>query len=231
MRTPKEWADVCEQISAGYVPDSGKRSTFASGQEYRRLYLQPLKDAVSLWHDGAVVVDIGSGNGRLAMVLCEEPITYHGLEIIKGSVEFCRMAFRDHLNFHFHHLDIHNGHYNGRGAMQPESATFPLPDESADLVLASSLFSHLTPLAAVSRYLSEVHRILKPGGKFYSTWYRSPPNDVSSGEVRTVYPEEAIRAALAGFRWILDEEGTTRGRGDQWRILVKKAIVEEGALE
>jgi SAM-dependent methyltransferase len=49
----------------------------------------------------------------------------------------------------------------------PENG-IPLPDQSIDVVLSSSVLEHLPDL---DRSLSEVHRVLRPGGLFLNRWH------------------------------------------------------------
>ncbi len=55
-----------------------------------------------------VILDVGSGQGRIARplvdFLCPDQGEYHGIEIIEEGVEFCRKAYSDYENFSFHHI-------------------------------------------------------------------------------------------------------------------------------
>ena len=48
--------------------------------------------------------------------------------------------------------------------------TIPLPADSFDFAFAHSVFTHLSPEASAN-YLQEIHRVLRPGGISYSTWF------------------------------------------------------------
>ena len=86
-------------------------------------------------------------------------------------VRWCRRHItRRFPNFQFIHCDVYNGVYNRFGKTAPEDYRFPLPDASFDVVFATSVFTHLQPPAAAS-YLAECARILKPGGKFFGTFF------------------------------------------------------------
>ena len=53
--------------------------------------------------------------------------------------------------------------------MPAEAYRFPYGDGAFDLVIATSLFTHLLPVAA-EHYLAEAARVLAPGGRLLSTW-------------------------------------------------------------
>ena len=55
------------------------------------------------------------------------------------------------------------------GALAAETYRFAYADGAFDLVIATSLFTHLLP-AAAEHYLSEAARVLAPGGRLFCTW-------------------------------------------------------------
>ena len=71
--------------------------------------------------------------------------------------------------FAFVHADLRNTAYNPGGALDADSYRFPYGDGAFDLVIATSLFTHLLP-AAAEHYLSEAARVLAPGGRLFCTW-------------------------------------------------------------
>ena len=97
--------------------------------------------------DGMHVVDLGCGSGRLAAALhASANVSYTGIDIVQALLDYAqsrapRYAFK-----------LHRG------------LSIPLPDDSADLVSAFSLFTHLLQ-AETYLYLEESVRILRPGGK------------------------------------------------------------------
>ena len=65
---------------------------------------------------------------------------------------------------------IHNAQYNPRGKQRACEYVFPYGDKSFDVALAASLFTHLRPFEG-ERYLEEVSRVLRPGGRLLGTWF------------------------------------------------------------
>ena len=113
------------------------------------------------------VLDAGCGYGRVAVPLTGYLTTgeYAGFDIDSRAIAWCRRhVSARHANFWFAHVDIANSYYNPRGAITPESFTFPCATSSVDVVVATSLFTHLLP-AAAARYVAEIARTLKPGGR------------------------------------------------------------------
>jgi SAM-dependent methyltransferase len=120
------------------------------------------------------VLEIGSGIGRIALPLTRiigPQGSYDGLEIVPRGVRWCQKHITPgHPNFQFHHADIANSTYNRRGRIKAEQYTFPFPPDSFDVVLLTSVFTHLLP-PATAHYLSEIERVLAPGGRMLATFY------------------------------------------------------------
>lgn len=218
-RTEAEWLQILDTIDRGFVPVGGRRSIYASG-----LAQADKLRSHGLCLDGQTILDIGCGSGRLPLGLLRyEPCVYIGLDAAKPNVDFCRRAFAPWPFFMFHHLNVRS-HYNGLSAVPREDAEFHIADASIDCAVACSLFTHLGTTEAATRYLDETWRCLKPGGLFWTTWFRCPPWPRSDTERKTVYMEHFIRGVLESWEWIHDEDGT-RAVDDaqcQWKVLVRK---------
>lgn len=119
------------------------------------------------------VLDIGSGIGRMAIPLKNylKNGRYEGVEIVTTGVEWCRKNITLHYpNFHFHHADIYNKSYNPKGIIKASEYRFPFEDNTFDFVFLTSVFTHMLT-ADVQHYISEIARVLKPGGSVLSTWF------------------------------------------------------------
>jgi SAM-dependent methyltransferase len=119
------------------------------------------------------VLDFGCGCGRLARQLIQQnprPRGYLGLDLHKGMVRWDR----EHLQpvadgFEFLHHNVFNLSFNpSPGA--PRTAPFPVEDHSISLLVAWSVFTHLTQ-DQCEHYLREVARVLQPKGVMLSTWF------------------------------------------------------------
>src|SRR5262249_2466455 len=140
--------------------------------------------------------------------------------------------------FEFHHHDVFNYNFNP-GPSKPRVLPFPEPDDSATLVNAFSVFTHLTQEEA-PYYLGEVARVLTDRGAFHSTWFlfdkrEFPPLQEGIDALYTSYvdPSAAVffdrswlrrcaRAAglvitkakrpdVRGYQWILVMESPAKG--------------------
>lgn len=119
------------------------------------------------------VLDVGCGTGRMARPLVPFLTTgsYDGMDIVEESIKWCQRVYnRRHNNFNFHFADLHNKLYNPNGKLYDNSYVFPFVDDQFDFVFLTSVFTHMLP-AGVLQYLSEIARVLKPGGTAFITCF------------------------------------------------------------
>jgi SAM-dependent methyltransferase len=120
------------------------------------------------------VLDLGCGIGRIAVPLTgylSEDGSYEGLDIVPESIAWCQKEISArHENFHFQIADVYNNQYNPSGTQQALEYTFPFEDESFDLILLKSVFTHMLP-DDVENYLGEIARTLKQGGRALITFF------------------------------------------------------------
>jgi SAM-dependent methyltransferase len=97
---------------------------------------------------GLRLLDWGCGCGRIARHFVTLPSQPHvtGIDIDEANVGWCR-------------ANLPAGNFVTVGLVPPT----PLPDNSVDVVISSSVLSHLTR-PAMTAWLSEIHRVLAPGG-------------------------------------------------------------------
>ena len=116
------------------------------------------------------VFDFGCGCGRVARQLLQQetpPERYVGIDLHPDLIAWCQRNLRA-PGFEFHHHDVADPQRNPGSTHA--TAPFPAADSSFTLVLAWSVFTHLTE-DQVAPYLAEIARILEPGGAFWSTWF------------------------------------------------------------
>lgn len=119
-------------------------------------------------------LDIGCGCGLLAIYLKEylsKEGRYLGLDIDAPSIRWCqRRISRASTCFQFKHMDVRSLAYNPHGRYAAETYTLPAGDTSHDLVLLKSVFTHMRA-NEVDHYLSEIARVLRPGGCCLATFF------------------------------------------------------------
>jgi SAM-dependent methyltransferase len=153
--------------------------------------------------DGTVL-DIGSGIGRMASGLSlylNENGRYVGFEPVETGVRWCSQAYSHISNFEFHWVDLFNELYNPAGRVNATEYRFPMEDEAADLVIATSIFTHLYE-DDIAAYCREIRRVLRPEGKLLATVYvfdgeHPPESDRDLVRFDQVDPANANRRHIA----------------------------------
>ena len=170
------------------------------------------------------ILDIGCGSGRVARHFVDylDPAgRYVGMDIMKEYVEWCeRNIAPAHPSFHFYHQDIFNGHYNPNGRYRGSEYRFPFDDESFDLVFLTSVFTHLLPDDAL-HYLREISRLLKPGGRCFSTWFLLG-HDMDTNHVSQDAKEERMEYGFRVCVQMLGESGLAivqKPKLGRWRYI------------
>jgi len=136
------------------------------------------------------VLEVGCGLGRMARPLSqwlEPPGAYCGFDVARDSIAWCRKHIPSSgAPTEFKWVDAANSLYNPAGRIQSDAVTFPYRDATFDFVIAVSVFTHLLPPAA-ARYMSEIRRVLRPGGRSFVTWFIWPQQDPSA-EATALFP-------------------------------------------
>jgi SAM-dependent methyltransferase len=118
------------------------------------------------------VLDVGSGSGRVAYALTDWLTgSYEGFDVAPEAVEWCQREIASrHPAFRFQVADIRSERYNPDGSYEAADYRFPYSDESFDFAFLTSVFTHLQ-LPAVANYVSELARVLRPGGRCLATYF------------------------------------------------------------
>ncbi|HEV2704984.1 MAG TPA: class I SAM-dependent methyltransferase [Pyrinomonadaceae bacterium] len=147
-----------------------------SGEEFFRYFV----DIAGLMPQERVL-DVGCGTGRMARPLTRylKGGSYDGIDIVAPSIKWCQQAYADsYPNFRFHFTDIYNKVYNPHGRYQASEYRFPFESSSFDFVFLTSVFTHLLP-QDMENYLSEVARVLRPGGRCLITYFLLTPDSLN----------------------------------------------------
>lgn len=149
------------------------------------------------------VLDVGSGMGRLAVALLSyrgEQGSYDGLEIVRDGVDWCNANIASkHPQYRFGFADIYNKEYNPGGHMPAREYEFPYKDDSFDLVVLLSVFTHLLP-DDMENYVAEISRVLRPGGHCFATYSLLDPES----KRRMQAGESQRRFTQVGAHWVVD---------------------------
>lgn len=121
----------------------------------------------------ATVFDFGCGCGRLARCLLQQvprPTRYVGIDVHEGLIEWCRNNLSPvDPRFQFLHHDVYSPYYAPGNSLRL-ALPFPVDVATVSLVIAHSVFTHLTKNQA-EYYLSEIARILAPEGLAFTSWF------------------------------------------------------------
>lgn len=120
------------------------------------------------------LLDIGCGVGRLAAPLTEyldAAGRYEGFDVDPELVAWCeRNITRRHPRFRFRHVSVRNDLYRPDGSETASEFSFPYESGAFDVVVATSLFTHLLTRDA-ENYLGESARVLAPRGRLVATFF------------------------------------------------------------
>jgi SAM-dependent methyltransferase len=167
------------------------------------------------------VLDIGSGNGQKARVLAyhlDRAGSYEGLDVVRKGVEWCQQRYAKFPNFRFQVADLYSSHYNPEGRYRDADYRLPFPDADFDLVFLCSVFTHMLP-DGVSNYISEIGRVLRPGGRCVSTFFLLNHDSLSRvqagdssldftpelGLARVVDPKNPSKAVAFSEDWVREK--------------------------
>lgn len=220
-RTEQEWLEICDRIVYGHCApgdNSGPRATYYEARDMMPFILVPP-------NPGDTVLDMGCGNGRLAMALILHGfanIRYIGIDPVPQSIQFCREAFAPWPQFEFWHAPLKTPTYTPSQPVDPLRWIFPIPSTTVNWAAAISVFTHLQTRDLACHYMDEFKRVLAPGGVLWTTWFRSPPNEETNIVERTVYSETFIANQLREYEWLGSKNGATTAQHDQWNVWVKK---------
>ncbi len=119
------------------------------------------------------VFDFGCGCGRIARQLLLQrprPKRYVGIDLHAGMVRWCQENLQTaDPGFTFLHHDVFSAGFN-RKASNRWTTEFPVGSAEFSLVMAHSVFTHLTEEQAIF-YLRECARILDARGFLYTSWF------------------------------------------------------------
>ncbi len=198
-------------MNYGYAPNADEPLIDLQMKEYPQLYpLQMyhyLASKISI--EGKTVLEVGSGRGGGAHYLAQamKPHDYIGMDLAQSAVELANKQYQlPNLKF-----------------IQGSAEKIPLEDQSVDVVInVESCHAY----GSVDQFLSEVKRVLKPGGHLLLVDFRNEQNVEKMNTLQsqlinsgmTLKSEENITANV--IRSIEEEDASKRARIQ--RLIPKK---------
>lgn len=129
--------------------------------------IQHLLELAELKPD-ASVLEVGCGCGCSARLLTRRLADrggYWGFDVDAESIAWCQKHLEaNRPNFHFQLADVYDELFRPKGRFKPAVYRFPYLDDYFDLVLIAAAFTRMAE-AEMQNYLSQVRRVLKPGGR------------------------------------------------------------------
>lgn len=194
-----------------FVGDSDFRAT---GDEFLRYFT----DLGRLDRSGSVL-DVGCGIGRMALPLTgylSASGSYHGIDIVGEGIAWCQKQVTPRYpNFRFTRADVYNQFYNPAGTYRDAEYRFPFADSRFDLVTLTSVFTHMLP-EGLGNYLSQISRVLRPGGRCLITYFLL--NDESRSLVEAGRSSLDFRHPFGGCRVVKPDV-------PEWAIAYDEAVV------
>jgi SAM-dependent methyltransferase len=186
-----------------------------------------------------LILDFGCGCGRiarkLALAAAPAPERYIGTDLHAGMIKWCQENLQAVLpQYEFVHQNVQNAGLNP-GDDLPTTLPLPVADDSVSLLVAHSVFTHLTESQA-GFYLREARRVLRPGGTMVATFFlfekRYFPMMQRSQNALYINPVDPSNAVIFDREWLLTAL-SWRGlrvraaeppaiRGFQWRLEIDR---------
>jgi len=119
------------------------------------------------------VLDVGCGIGRIARPLTQyldNAGAYYGFDIVKEGIDWCTKNYAAYKNFTFKWVPLKNDLYNLSTVAEASSFVFPYPENFFDVVVLTSVFTHMQQ-NEVKQYIFEISRVLKKGGCCFCTFF------------------------------------------------------------
>jgi SAM-dependent methyltransferase len=155
-------------------------------EEIGKAQIENYKKYVGLSPD-MTILEVGCGIGRGAFQLLgylNEHGRYIGIDVTRDSIVWCQQNItRRNPRFVFHHADAIHELYNPFGSTQSTDFRVPIEDGTVDRIVLHSVFTHLLA-DEVLHYLREFHRVLKPGGLVYASFFLYSADALAAAETQ-----------------------------------------------
>ena len=97
--------------------------------------------------------------------------SYEGLDIVPDAIAWCQQHVKSpRANVNFTLADVYNKEYNPKGGQSAADYRFPWNDDTFDIVVLISVFTHMLPVD-LTNYVGEITRVLRKNGHLFATYY------------------------------------------------------------
>jgi len=152
----RDWDDRAQKNALFYIEDSQKNwdadAFFRSGEEDYGEFVSPVLAETGFDPAGKTIVELGCGAGRMSRSFAQRFNKVIGIDISAEMLKRGRELLPEAPNIEWlqgNGLDLGN-----------------VPSESADFAFSYLVMQHMPAKPVVSRYVSEIVRVLRPGGVF-----------------------------------------------------------------
>jgi 2-polyprenyl-3-methyl-5-hydroxy-6-metoxy-1,4-benzoquinol methylase len=156
-RMRREWNERAREDPHYYVAfgrrDQDDAEFFATAADVvrgLRTEAKHLRPAGKPFPQNLKALEIGCGPGRIMRSLSANFAEIHGTDVSDAMLHLAADKLRGISNAFLHHTE--------------KSDLSLFPDESFDFIYSYAVFQHIPSREIVFRYLTESHRLLKPGG-------------------------------------------------------------------
>jgi len=152
--------------------------------------LNDIKKLVKLCPNESIL-DIGCGVGRLAIPLLtylDINGRYEGVDVDRKKINWCKNHITSrNTNFRFHNIDVYDQFCNPKGRQKTSEYTFAYKSNTFSFICLLSVFTHMLP-DGVSRYIEEIYRMLRVGGRVLMTFFLLNNNSKCLIAERKIFP-------------------------------------------
>ena len=158
---------------------------FAKGQAMYENYLRPVMVGAGMKPDKALMVEYGSGMGRILKAMHNAGYQVGGIDISPTMLEYSRQLVPE----------------VSRLSLLDDQGKSSFEDGSADFVFCYAVLQHIPTISGVQRAVHEMCRLLKPGGllKLQIRTMESPFIGLRHGGNRVVNFEKQSLIIKTGF--------------------------------
>jgi ubiquinone/menaquinone biosynthesis C-methylase UbiE len=181
-----------------------------TADENSKIFCDSLLNYVKL--EKKVILDVGCGNGDLVRYIAEKYTPKHVIGIEPALAEYWDVEEKEGENWRIQHGSAYNLEFD---------------DNSFDLVISFSTFEHI---GDIPRALSEIKRVLKPYGRFYTEfspiWTSAAGHHFLHGKDRWWTAEHILAIPAWGHLYLTEQEMKLKLEESSLDDILKNEIID-----